>query len=235
MKNSVLLGTMIWGMMCAAAICHAQVESAPVDSLIFLQKESFVIWYSQSDHNPALVAWRLCLDDLGKCHRPKSQTFKTDFDCPRPRAKSADFVRSGYQRGHLCPSADRSKSTSAMVATFVISNVAPMTPRLNMIAWAQAEEYSRIMARRGHQCFMVAGAFFSGPRKVLSGSSPINVPDSFFRACIVSDCPSLSVWWLFANDSIVRCESVCRVPRSQFVASLRCQVRSLFDKIVPKI
>ena len=118
-----------------------------------------------------------------------------------------------------------------MRATFIMSNVAPMSPALNMVQWAQAEDYSRCLARFGHECHMLAGAFLSDSVQLLSLSSMIYVPDSFFRACIVHDAPQLSVYWLMANDTIRRNESACRVGRRRFLMSLRKKVRIIFDQL----
>ena len=186
--------TLVGLMICAGAQASSPQRFNNVDSLVYLQRESFIVWYSPAVNVPALVAWSLSGSDLGRCHRPAGQNFLTDFDCPKPRAKSSDYRRSGYQRGHLCPSADRSSSTSAMRATFIMSNVAPMTPaKLNTCSWAQAEEYSRIVARAGHRCFLVAGALIPDSVCHWLPSARIAIPDSFFQGlhryrCAIPEC-----------------------------------------------
>lgn len=218
-------------LMCAAGFTSSPQRIDEGDSLLFLQKNGFVIYYNIDRQIPALVAWNLSKKNLGRKHRPSNNSFRQDTECPKPRAKAQSFVNSGYQRGHLCPSADRSADNTQMRATFVMSNVAPMTQVLNMIQWAQAEDYSRMLARYGHECHMLAGAFLGEGGKLLSSSSMIQVPDSFFRACIVHDAPQLSVYWLMANDTIRRKESACRVGRRRFLMSLRKKVRILFDQL----
>lgn len=224
--------TLVGLMICAVAQASSPERLHNVDSLVYLQRESFIVWYAPAVNVPALVAWSLSGSDLGRCRRPAGQNFLTDFDCPKPRAKSSDYRRSGYQRGHLCPSADRSSSSARMRATFIMSNVAPMTAKLNTCSWAQAEEYSRIVARAGHRCFLVAGALIPDSVCHWLHSARIAIPDSFFRACIVTDAPYLSAFWLMANDTLYRSESVCRVPRAHFVRSLRSRVRSIFNMLV---
>lgn len=201
------------------------------DSLVFLQKPSFLIYYNIDKCTPALVVWKLSGAKLGRITRPASKGFAQDRSLPKPRAKSSDFTSTGYQRGHMCPSADWSANVDLMKATFIMSNVAPMTPTLNMVQWAQAEDYSRYLARHGYNCRLIAGAFFSGDSLISLGSSKIGVPDSFFRACIVPSCPRLSVYWLFANDHHQRAESACRVDRSRFLMSIRSKVRFYIDQL----
>lgn len=217
--------------MCAAVWPFSPQRIDESDSLIFLQKNGYIIYYNIDRQIPALVAWNLTKKHLGRWHRPANVSFRQDVNCPKPRAKAQSYVNSGYQRGHLCPSADRSADNVQMRATFIMSNVAPMTPQLNTIQWAQAEDYSRCLVRYGHECHLMAGAFLSDSAKLLSMSSMIHVPDSFFRACIVHDAPQLSVFWLMANDTIRRSETACRVGRRRFLMSLRKKVRIIFDQL----
>ena len=225
--NVLLLGLMMY----ASGYAFSPQRIDENDSLIFLQKNSYVVLYNINRQIPALVAWNLTKKNLGRWHRPSNVSFRQDVDCPKPRAKAQNFVNTGYQRGHLCPSADRSADNTQMRATFVMSNVAPMTTVLNTVQWAQAEDYSRYLARYGHECHMMAGAFLSDSAQLLSMSSMIQVPDSFFRACIVHDAPQLSVYWLMANDTIRRSETACRVGRRRLLISLRKKVRIIFDNL----
>lgn len=225
--NVLLLGLMV----CAAGYTFSPQRLDENDSLIFLQKNGYVVFYNIDRQIPALVAWNLTEKNLGRFHRPANVSFRQDAECPKPRAKAQSFVNTGYQRGHLCPSADRSADNVQMRATFVMSNVAPMTAVLNTVQWAQAEDYSRCLVRYGHECHMMAGAFISDSVQLLSMSSMIQIPDSFFRACIVHDAPQLSVYWLMANDTIRRSETACRVGRRKFLMSLRKKVRIIFDNL----
>jgi endonuclease G len=219
-------------MICAMAQACSPLRADENDSLICLQKSRFLVYYNINKNAPALVLWSLSSADLGRNKRPSAQTFLIDPECPRPRAKSSDFNRSGYQRGHLCPSADRSANAQLMRATFIMSNVAPMCPTLNMQGFAQAEEYSRIMARSGYRCIMLAGSIFGRDSILFLTDSSVGIPDSFFRACIIPDAPAKSVFWLFPNNSQVTHESPFRVPRFRFMATLRRKVKNILDDLV---
>lgn len=217
-------------MICAMAQAFSPQRVDENDSLIQLQKPRFIVYYNINKNTPALVLWSLTESDLGRNKRPMSQTFIVDPECPRPRAKSSDFTRSGFQRGHLCPSADRSSSVQLMRATFIMSNVAPMSPVLNMQGFAQSEEVSRDMARRGYRCMMIAGSIFGSDSIKCLVHSSVSIPDSFFRACIVHDAPALSLYWLFPNNAQVTRETPFRVSRMRFVATLRHKVKNILDK-----
>lgn len=224
---SLLFGLMI----CTSVLAFSPSRMDESDTLIRLQKPRFLVFYNPVKNCPALVVWSLSVTDLGRYRRPASQSFLIDNDCPRPRAKSSDYVHTGYQRGHLCPSADRSADIQLMRATFVMSNVAPMCPDLNMQAFAQSEDLSRSLARRGHRCLMVAGAIFGGDSLRQLGESTVTIPDSFFRACIVPDAPSMNIYWLFPNSSHAKRECIFRVSRSDFVATMRKRVKDILNSI----
>lgn len=228
-KGSVLL--FVGLMICTTVQAFSPCRTDESDSLIRLQKSRFLVYYNINKNCPALVCWSLTKSDLGHHRRPAGQSFLTDPVCPRPRAKSSDYTRTGYQRGHLCPSADRSANVVLMRATFVMSNVAPMCPGLNMQGFAQAEEHSRSLAWANHRCLLVAGAFFSSDSLRYLGKSSIGIPDSFFRACIVPDAPELSVYWLFPNDTKATREATFRVSSSAFASSLRRKVLNIIKEI----
>ena len=55
-----------------------------------------------------------------------------------------DYFRgSGYDHGHICPSADRQYSTAANKQTFYLTNMQPQYPQFNQKLWAKMEDRMR--------------------------------------------------------------------------------------------
>ena len=55
-----------------------------------------------------------------------------------------DYFRgSGYDHGHICPSADRQYSTAANKQTFYLTNMQPQYPKFNQKLWAEMEDRMR--------------------------------------------------------------------------------------------
>ncbi len=77
-----------------------------------------------------------------------------------------DYHDSGYDRGHLCPSADRQDSPSDNSLTFLMTNIQPQLHELNEGPWEKLEEYERELARRHDaELFIVAGGIFDAQQQ----------------------------------------------------------------------
>ena len=57
-----------------------------------------------------------------------------------------DYAGTGYDRGHMCPSAHRTASEEANVATFVMTNMQPQLHTLNAGPWKSLETWERKLA-----------------------------------------------------------------------------------------
>ena len=59
-----------------------------------------------------------------------------------------DFAHSGYDRGHLCPSADRDADPGSNSLTFLMTNMQPQLHELNAGPWEDLEKHERELASR---------------------------------------------------------------------------------------
>lgn len=70
--------------------------------------------------------------------------FQEDKDIPEQyRTKLSDYRGSGYDRGHICPSADRLNSQEANEQTFYLSNMQPQVNGFNVGVWSTMESQLR--------------------------------------------------------------------------------------------
>lgn len=77
-----------------------------------------------------------------KGYWPEGDPFAEDPDIPQAyRTTLAQYSGSGYQRGHICPSADRLYSKEASQQTFYLSNIQPQLGGFNSGVWLIAENY----------------------------------------------------------------------------------------------
>lgn len=121
--------------------------------------EEFALSYNRSRSTANWVAWRITKADMSDL--PRDDSYRPDDRLPNgwTRILPGDYSRSGYTRGHLCPSADRDKNSESMASTFLMTNMVPQTYDLNAGPWADLEGYLRGLAYRGNDVYVIAGVY----------------------------------------------------------------------------
>ena len=99
--------------------------------------------YNSITSTPNWVAWHLQSEDLGSA--PRQDDFRADNTLPNAwyRVVSTSYSGSGFDRGHNCPSADRTSTIAANSTTFYMTNMIPQAPTLNQGPWAGLEDFIR--------------------------------------------------------------------------------------------
>jgi endonuclease G len=111
----------------------------------------------------------------------RDQDFNPDLAISTGSGHYHDYKNSGYRRGHLVPAGDMSWNKQAMDATFLLSNVAPMTAKFNDGIWSELEKDVRDWARAYQKIYVVAGPVFRNPITTI-GENEITVPGYFYKA-----------------------------------------------------
>lgn len=141
---------------------------------------------------PRQVEWSVCQEDLGEVKRNPSWRFLPDVPLLEVKANHDDYTNSGYDRGHMCPAADRSSSMTQMKSTFVMSNIAPQKPTLNRGEWYAAENVCRKAAQLYGRVNVLSMPVFLRRDTTYIGKHRIAVPHAF-----------LKVAWVPPNDSVI--------------------------------
>ena len=130
-------------------------------------KRTFTFSYNNSRGTVNWVAWRTTMNDLGES-LPRPQ-FEPDTKLPIvfTRILPTDYSRSGYDRGHMVPSADRFGDPEANAETFLMTNIVPQAADLNQYVWEKLERYARGIVRRGSDVYTIAGVY--GTKKRING------------------------------------------------------------------
>ncbi len=154
------------------------------DSLPSQVKEyiGFTISFNKLNKTPNYVAWEL-LDKETSGDKKRSNKFWTDSDiegCPY----TSDYTRAGYDRGHMCPSADQKWSPQAMEDCFVMANICPQTHALNNGAWKTLENKERQWAKRDSAIMIIAGPIYNESDTSRIGYSSVRVPGAFFKVLL---------------------------------------------------
>ncbi len=129
-----------------------------------MEKPQFTICYNSDTLNPNWVAWHLAASDLGEADR--ADTFRPDTELPAGwyavRKNDYKFTYYGFDRGHICPSADRTASTEDNSMTFLMTNMVPQAPDNNRIVWVALEKFEREQVLAGKEAYIFAGPYGKG-------------------------------------------------------------------------
>lgn len=138
---------------------NAAPNPSNADNYLMLNN-AYALSYNNSRGSANWVAWRISNADFGGAERQND--FRPDPNLPPnfTRVTPNDYTGSGFDRGHLCPSADRSGSQEINSQTFFMTNMVPQTPDLNRNVWNDFETYSRdLVKKNGVDLYVVAGCY----------------------------------------------------------------------------
>jgi endonuclease G len=126
----------------------------------FLMKKTYyALSYNNTKGTPNWVSWRLVKEDVGDASRA-GLPFLRDKELPDDFKKidTREYNGTGFDRGHMCPAADRSSGMEALKATFVMTNLVPQTPSNNRKGWEKFEAYCRSLVRQDEkELYIVSG------------------------------------------------------------------------------
>src|SRR6185295_3969886 len=122
-----------------------------------MEKPQYSMSYSRDNGGPNWVSWHLDASWLGST--PRQDDFRADTTLPTGwyRVQATDYSGSGFDRGHMCPSADRTITVTANSATFLMTNMIPQLPANNQGVWADLESYSRTLVSQGNELYIISG------------------------------------------------------------------------------
>ncbi len=156
-------------------------SGAATDANNFLvQKPQYTLSYNRRNGGPNWVAWHTDESDLGSVSRGQ---FHPDPALPSDwQILPSDYKNSGYDKGHVSPSGDRTDSRENNDATFCMSNMLPQTAALNRHVWEKLESYLREQVRAGNEVYEVAGP--AGTAGTIA-SGAVVVPQACWKVALI--------------------------------------------------
>ena len=127
-----------------------------------LVRPQYTLSYHRDRGTPNWVSWHLSSAWLGSAAR--QDNFRGDAALPTGwyQVDGGSYVGSGFDRGHQCPSADRTASVTDNAATFLMDNMIPQAPNNNQRTWAGLENYCRTLAGAGNELYIICGSYGRG-------------------------------------------------------------------------
>ncbi|RSK34697.1 DNA/RNA non-specific endonuclease [Hymenobacter metallilatus] len=134
--------------------------SSPTNYL--LVKPQFAIGYNAQRGTPTWVSWHLASTDMGAA--PRQDDFRPDPALPREfySVTRNSYSGSGFDKGHNCPSADRTRELDDNSATFLMTNMIPQAANNNQRTWSSLEEWTRAQVQRGQEVYVLMGSYGKG-------------------------------------------------------------------------
>ncbi|MBI3547655.1 MAG: DNA/RNA non-specific endonuclease [Elusimicrobia bacterium] len=124
-----------------------------------ISRKEYALSYNSVTHSPNWVAWHLNDTWVGDAER--SNDFRPDPSLRRigwTAVKTSDYTCSGFDRGHMCDSKDRSNTAESNSMTFLMTNIIPQAPKNNQRAWLGLENYGRKLATEDKsEVFIISG------------------------------------------------------------------------------
>ena len=156
-----------------------------------MQKTEYDLSYHRDRGIPNWVSWHLDRTWIGSALR--QDDFRADNTLPAGwyRVSQTSYTSSGFDRGHNCPSADRTSTTAINSATFLMTNMIPQAPNNNQKTWADLENYTRSLVNGGNEVYVIMGSYGEGGTGSKGGltktinNGKVTVPSQVWKVLVI--------------------------------------------------
>lgn len=162
---------------------HLRFESDPVNH--FVVYRGYVVNYDTAHKVPAFTIHKLTpkqITDSAGTWAERSDRFWVDPRLGDLSATSADYYKSGYDRGHHVPAGDFVYSQGLKDESFAFTNVSPQAPKLNRGVFAALELRIRESVLACNcDAYVVTGTIFLKTKDETIGDGHVGVPTHIFK------------------------------------------------------
>jgi endonuclease G len=152
--------------------------------LLNYEAGDFTMEYAADKKHSKWVAWQLYKSHMGSSGR--TDAWQWDPRIPAEYSPIRDDFH-GYDRGHLCPSADRTQSRAMNAQTFMYSNMSPQIGvGFNQGIWERLESKVRTLAGGLDTLYICAGGTILRESDIKEYTSPSSmaVPKYYFKVVL---------------------------------------------------
>jgi endonuclease G len=146
-----------------------------------IRHRGYTLSYNSKYKQANWVAYLLTKDETVKRYQ------RGEFFAPDPLISGTDFkvdyLKSGYDRGHLAPAADMGYSMETMIQSFFYSNMSPQLPRFNRGVWKKLEMQDRNWAVQFDSLYVVTGPIFDSIMPTI-GPHRVAVPKAYYKVLL---------------------------------------------------
>jgi endonuclease G, mitochondrial len=170
---------------------NAAINLATPDNYL-LDKPQYALSYNRSRGTSNWVSWYLSSSWIGSA--PRQNDFRPDGSLPSGwyQVTNTDYTGSGFDRGHMTPSGDRTNTIPDNSATFFMTNMIPQAPDNNQGPWEGLESYlrSQLTANGGQEIYIISGSYGVGGTgsaglKTTIANGNVTVPAQTFKIAVI--------------------------------------------------
>lgn len=110
----------------------------------------------------------------------RDNKFRKDPLLKSKSANNGDYYKSGYDKGHLIPSADMCFCLESMTESFYFTNISPQVPNFNRGVWETLEEQVRTWVDQKDSLYVITGPIFLNVQGYI-GQNQIAIPGYFYK------------------------------------------------------
>lgn len=151
----------------------------------------YALSYNSVRGTPNWVSWHLSSSDIGSTSRQDDFRANTTLPSGWYQVGASSFSGSGFDRGHNCPSGDRTSSVAANSSTFLMTNMIPQAPQNNQQTWNNMESYIRTLIAAGNEAYIIMGNYGTGGTGSNGGTTTtidngrVTVPSNVWKVVVI--------------------------------------------------
>jgi endonuclease G, mitochondrial len=183
MMKIIYLAFILWGNFNGNTL--PRYELPLIDSTnITRDYQFYFVIYDTLHRQPLCVSYMLTKQMLNAQFERENLRFKKDTFLKYPQANNADYLKSGYDKGHLAPAADMQWSEAALASTFFFTNISPQLHNFNAGKWKNLEMQQRKWAELFDTILIATGPILQENLHTI-GKNKISVPEYFYKVIFV--------------------------------------------------
>ncbi len=189
----------------------------------------YTLCYDENYEQAKWVAYRLTAEMCNNNEEERTDDFREDKAIRTGSAIPADYKKSGFDRGHLCPAGDMAWSAAAMSESFFMSNMSPQQPKFNRGIWKTLETQVRDWAKKEEELFVVTAGVLENGLPTIGETNKIAIPKYYYKIILdVRGNEKKAIGFVMPNegskqsifDFAVCIDSVERLTKINFFPSL---------------
>ncbi len=152
---------------------------------------AMMLSYNEKHEQPDWVA-HIVTPDVSEGNLTRTNDFREDSLVKTGSATKDDYWDSGYDRGHIAPSADFRWSAQAISESYFYSNMSPQRPEFNRERWAELENWIReAVLGANEQIIVIAGPVLrDGLPQLTQGPNKVSIPEYCYKVVLDIEGPN---------------------------------------------